>query len=279
MCPYPLTQYSTILFVTHLAKSSLTYRTLKVYLAAITRAHIEAGFSNAICDDLLLQFTMQGIKRQHGAFSRTRLPITMELMRTLHVSLQTQPTLCEYDKVMLWAAFTLAFFGFLRVSEFVAPTCLSFDPQRTLLGSDITSAADLVVFIKASKTDPFRRGCRIVIASSGSSVCAVQAYHTYKSLRHQHSHLPAFQFANGRYLTRQLVSEHVRELLTRAAVPNVQLYSTHSFRSGAATTAANANLPDWLIKTLGRWRSDAYQTYVHTPADIIRSVPTRLSNC
>ena len=37
----------------------------------------------------------------------------------------------------------------------------------------------------------------------------------------------------------------------------------HSFRLGAASTAATASLPDWLIKVLRRWSSDCYQLYIH----------------
>ena len=39
-------------------------------------------------------------------------------------------------------------------------------------------------------------------------------------------------------------------------------YSSHSFLIGAATTAAAAGLPATLIKTLGWWKSCAYESYV-----------------
>ena len=38
---------------------------------------------------------------------------------------------------------------------------------------------------------------------------------------------------------------------------------------GGATTAAARGVPDHLIKTLGRWSSDAYQIYIRTPVSSI----------
>ena len=51
-------------------------------------------------------------------------------------------------------------------------------------------------------------------------------------------------------------------------------YAPHSFRIGAAAAAI---LPPWLIKTLGRWRSDCYELYIRTPGTIINSVPQKLA--
>ena len=42
-------------------------------------------------------------------------------------------------------------------------------------------------------------------------------------------------------------------------------YASHSFKIGAATTAAAAGLPPAVIKTLGHWKSNAYETYIQYP--------------
>ena len=274
----PITSNSAILFATDMEMNGLTYRTLKIYLAAITRLNIEAGYPNTVRHDPLLQCALQGIKRQHGETGNTRLPITIQVMRSLKKSITHSQGYNSHDKRMLWAAFTLAFFAFLRVGEFTSPTQGFFDANRTLLGSDISlQQEDIHIRIKVSKTDPFRHGSNVIIAPSGSDICAVTAYKSYRDIHRFQGHLPAFQFSDGKFLTRQAVSSAIHQLLTQAGIPDAHLYNTHSFRSGAATTAAEANLPDWLIKTLGRWRSDSYQVYIKTPRNILRSVPARMT--
>ena len=43
----------------------------------------------------------------------------------------------------------------------------------------------------------------------------------------------------------------------------------HSFRIGAATTTSVVGLPDFTIKSLGRWSSDAFQGYIRpSPGDL-----------
>ena len=190
------------------------------------------------------------------------------------MSLRRQRGIHPRDQLMLWSAFTLAFFGFLRVSEFTADTLTRFRPESTLLDSDYSLTSVLTLNIKASKTDPLRRGHTVTIAPSRRSVCAMRAMHHYNPPA---THKPLYRFVNGSYLTRQTLTKHVRNLLTHSMVPNSGHYASHSFRRGAATTAADAGLPDWLIKVLGRWRSDAYQVYVSTPNDIICKVPALLA--
>ena len=85
---------------------------------------------------------------------------------------------------------------------------------------------------------------------------------------------PLFCFAEGRPLTRQLLSSTVQSLLRSVGYSGN--YSGHSFRIAAATTAASRGLPDHLIKTLGRWSSDAYQRYIRTSAGSLSEVSSLL---
>ena len=67
-----------------------------------------------------------------------------------------------------------------------------------------------------------------------------------------------------------LDSEKFVELVRGAlAAANVDQrnYCGHSFRIGAATTAASRGVEDSIIKMLGRWESAAYLQYVRIPRE------------
>jgi len=201
---------------------------------------------------------VKGIRRSQCSTTRPRLPITIHILRDLKLALHSSTTLTLHNKRMLWAAFCVAFYGFLRASELCSPTARTFDPTATLCHADLTLAATAAqLLIKASKTDPFRVTCTVTIGATHTSTCPVSALHHYLPFRSTHTSRPLFVFDNGSYLTRTSLTSHLRSLLLAAGL-DPDIYASHSFRIGAATTAAAASLPDWQIQALGRWSSNCY---------------------
>jgi hypothetical protein len=64
---------------------------------------------------------------------------------------------------------------------------------------------------------------------------------------------PLFVHVSGKPLTKQTLTAETHILLNQAGF-NVLHYAGHSYQVGAARAAAN--LPVWLIKTLGLWSSN-----------------------
>ena len=112
-------------FVAFLAKS-IRYPSIKTYLAAVRHFHICRGVEINLNKMLRLQLVLRSIKRSQGQELRVRLPITINHLRLFRMLLGV-PITQSFNSKMIWAAMTLAFFGFLRLGEL---TCNSkFNPD------------------------------------------------------------------------------------------------------------------------------------------------------
>ena len=179
---------------------------------------------------------------------------------------------------MMWAASCLAFFGFLRSGEFTLQTAAAAPAIRASDAAVDSHTAPSVVCIhlRKAKTDPFGRGISLYLGRTGTDICPVAALLNYLSIRPRGDG-PIFVHQDGSPLLKHQFITEVRQALGAAGL-NPSQYSGHSFRIGAATTAAAAGIPDHLIKTLGRWESSAYMLYVRTPRESLAAVSARLAH-
>jgi len=115
------------------------------------------------------------------------------------------------------------------------------------------------ITIKQSKTDPFRKGIDLYLGRTFTDLCPVTSLMNYLLVGHTREN-PLFRFKDGHPLTRECPVA-MREALQKAGVDQ-SWYCGHSFRIGAATTAAAKGMEHSIIKTLGRWNSLAYLQYV-----------------
>jgi hypothetical protein len=98
------------------------------------------------------------------------------------------------------------FSGFRRTGEIVVPSDTEYDKSAHLLVEDVLvdnvmSPKWLENRIKASKTDPFRKGVSVYIGISWSNTCPVAAILDYR-VRRGSCPGPFFRFSDGRLLTR-----------------------------------------------------------------------------
>jgi len=278
----PTSENTLMLFTSHLAKEGLSHQSIKVYLSAVRNLHVTAGQHDAYSKALTprLELVLKGIKKESSKYHPpyVRLPVTLDIMQSIRRVLGAAPE--AHDNILMWAACCLAFFGFLRSSEFTVPHQSEYDPDTHLSITDIkidNIAKPMMVYvkIKESKTDPFRKGSTICLAKTDTELCPVLALLPYLVLRGSHPG-PLFIMQDHAFLTRTKFTDKLRGILRAAGIDDSK-YASHSFRSGAATTAAEASIPDVHIKMLGRWKSEAYQVYVKSAPEKLAKASKQLA--
>ena len=167
----------------------------------------------------------------------------------------------------------------MRSGEFT--TSPSQDPDEcALLVTDVAvdSRQDpqvLTVLLQRSKSDQFGAGTHLYLGRTGNTLCPVSALLAYLAIRPS-TPGPLFVFQDGTPLSRRQLVLHLRDALSQIGI-DVTNFSGHSFRIGAASTAAKAGLSDSFIQKLGRWKSDAFTAYIRTPANDLAAASAVLS--
>ncbi|XP_075037430.1 uncharacterized protein LOC142098485 [Mixophyes fleayi] len=206
----------------------------------------------------LINKALRGWGRVRPSHADTRLPITSNILEDL-IGNVGSVTLDSYEKLLFSLAFSMAYFGAFRISELVAR---SRGHQESGLRVEHVSLGEGILACKIvkSKTDQSGRGSWVQLTSQQPClICPVRLASLFMSKR-PHANL-FLCHANGIPLTKYQFATILKRTLQSINL-NSTLYGTHSFRIGAATSAALAGSSSEAIKALGRWKSAAFKSYV-----------------
>ena len=272
---FPASEQLLLLFVADLSQR-VVHGTIRSYLATVRHAHLERGLQDPLEGKGRLELALKGVRRQRPRARDTRLPITTPILISIGQSLVKNA--CEYDQLLIWAACYLSFFGFMRSGELTVPEGTIFDPARHLTPKDImvddrVNPTMLKIRLKTSKTDQTREGINLFVGRTWNSLCPVVAMLRYLSARGMDDG-PLFHERNGTPLPRRNFVAYIKLAVQQAGM-NPAYYSGHSFRIGAATTAASRGISDATIQIMGRWASDSFTRYIRSPEKDLAS----LSQC
>lgn len=191
-----------------------------------------------------------------------RYPITQQRLADICHSLGT---VCSntYESKLFKAAYTLAFAGFLRISEVVG------QPKSLIGGRLGLQLVDLKIFpthitlqIAGSKTDQSGRGHSVTIHRDFKNphTCPIVAVREYLHIRSK-AKGPLFIHFNGSPLTRYQFQAVLKKSVHHLGW-NTTGFSAHSFRIGKTTQAFLDGVPMATIMKMGRWKSGAVHRYI-----------------
>ena len=216
--PTPTSEQLLCRFCTILANKGSSHSTIKVYLSAVRQLHVQRSQCMPTISAMpRLCQVLRGIKMVQASTGKAaqhqRLPVTPEILRRIKTAWENQGL--DIDKIMLWAAFTIGFFCFMRSGELGVSNDGTFDPSRDLTANDISvddirNPQLLKIRLKHSKTDPFREGTDIVVARTHDDLCPVTAMLAWIVLRSRPRDDPLFYFQSGSPLTRSNFVTHFK---------------------------------------------------------------------
>ena len=252
--PLPLSEEKIACFIAFLDVQALSHRTVKTYLAGLRAWVIAMGLPEPNFWSPKIHLMIKSMHKARPPPPQP-LPITFPLLTSMVNSLSN-----SQDHLMLAAAMTLQFFACLRASELCSDGNPGSPPLRSSVHFPPNKTPPIMVYtVSKSKTNP--HGFQVHLGCSGHQVCAVCIIHLLISSRPVSPTSPLFKFSSGAPLTYQLYNTAIKQIALGAGIDPSRV-SSHSFRAGAATQAASAGLESHNIQRLGRWRSDAYTTYM-----------------
>ena len=161
---------------------------------------------------------------------------------------------------MFKAAFTLSFWGLLRIGEITLSK--GNNAGQILAVDDVKLTLDkLVIHLRFSKTDQTGKGVSIEIPKiTGSTICPFLNVSEYLAIRPKSTATKSlFCHYNGTILTRQQFSALLSNSLKFSGI------EAHSFRIGGATALSFTGYSDEEIQSRARWRSAVFKSYIRLP--------------
>lgn len=214
-------------YIAYLHANKVSYSTTRCYLSGISyKLQLEGQIDNT--KTFIVKKMLEGFHRLNPA-KDVRSPISLSCLNKL---VSILPTVCTslYEAVMFSAAFHLAFFALLRISEFTFTS----NNAPALLFHDVTiNETHIGLYIKGSKTDQYNRGTKLQIEINSQTQSLFKHVREFLAVRPQIQGLFFCHF-NHKPLTKYQFTSVLHKSVKFIGL-DTTTFKSHSFRIGGAT--------------------------------------------
>lgn len=253
---FPYSEKCVALFVTHLINKRLKSSTIRSYLSALSSVHKIFSAPDPT-NSYLISRILKGNENLYKQSSKLS-PISKQI---LHKLLNVIPSLfTPYESKFYKSLFLLAYYCCLRSCEVTKSEKVT----HTLQLEDVSiqnNPHPLLINIKFRSFKHSQEQTTITLHPRvNSPYCPILNLLDYIAARGDEPG-PLFMLHSNLSFKRSQYSKALKLCLSSIDLPQAK-YNTHSFRIGRATDLALEGTPPQIIKTTGRWRSNAYEKYI-----------------
>lgn len=206
----------------------------------------------------------------------SRKPITISILLAIRRTLD----LNKGRDAAVWACATCLFYGVACLGELTVPTIKEFDTTIHVHRANITQQIDRhghqVTAVFIPKTKASLHGEELSIARQNDPTdpeAALQNHFRINDPALNTEHLFTHNFKNSRVpLSRYIFLQRLKEvslLLTQQGAEEPFPVNGHSFRIGGTLEYFLRGVPFDVVKSIGRWASEAFQLYLRKHAQVL----------
>jgi hypothetical protein len=273
-------------------KCNYSYNTLHGYLYAVRKFHEVVGVRIDLTAMKSLLAARQGWKRIAGGGLRT-IAVTSEMV--VEAIVNGGLDLWRWDDCLRAFHLSLSMVNMLRAGE-TLDTGSGPDPVHCLRVKDLVGYCrgsetparideevdELVQYQVRSKADQEGRGAitNVFADENRSPACTVALFNRLRAIDPTFFSEPnreafVFTMASGKVLKFDGQEKLLKAGAVRLGFKSAGI-SLHSLRAGGATAMWHAGFDAYAIQGRGRWRSNAYKTYIWDGRERARDVATRV---
>ncbi|KAJ7772280.1 hypothetical protein B0H16DRAFT_1235027, partial [Mycena metata] len=252
------------------AVGSYAGKTLENYLSAVRAWHILHGVpwkpDKSECDALL---RAAAALQPKSSQKKKRQPYTLDTINVLLSHLDLEVPLDAAAASCL----TTGYFSCARLGELTVKTLGSFNPAMHVKPSDVREETDqngllmTVLRVPVTKSSPTGEDLLYAAQHGDADPRGLFANHLRVNAPPPNAHLFAYRHGSGhRPLTKSAFITRIHKAFRAAGMDPLQ---GHGIRIGATLFYLLRGTPFDVVKTIGRWASDAFLLYLRKHAQIL----------